>query len=131
MDAKDHLIDYLNFWNGMQKYKVSLDNGKQLTFLAKGNFKANVGDSINYQITNEQYQTAKLLGKAEVKAAVPELAELSDDLVDAILKKGGYDAIGTTLQDTNKLIANFIGSYPELFEKCLKDQKSTEQLSQL
>ena len=55
--------------------------------------------------------------KAEVKAAVPELAELSDDLVDAILKKGGYDAIGNTLQDTNKLMANFIGSYPELFEK--------------
>lgn len=55
--------------------------------------------------------------KAEVKAAVPELAELSDDLVDAILKKGGYDAIGDTLQDTNKLMANFIGSYPELFEK--------------
>lgn len=55
--------------------------------------------------------------KAEVKAAVPELVELSDDLVDAILKKGGYDAIGNTLQDTNKLMANFIGSYPELFEK--------------
>jgi hypothetical protein len=55
--------------------------------------------------------------KAEVKAAVPELAELSDDLVDAILKKGGYDAIGKTLDDTNKLVADFVGSYPELFEK--------------
>jgi hypothetical protein len=55
--------------------------------------------------------------KAEVKAAVPELAELSDDLVDAILKKGGYEAIGKTMDDTNKLVANFIGSYPELFEK--------------
>ncbi len=55
--------------------------------------------------------------KAEVKAAVPELAELSDDLVDAILKKGGYDAIGKTMDDTNKLVADFIGSYPELFEK--------------
>lgn len=55
--------------------------------------------------------------KAEVKAAVPELAELSDDLVDAILKKGGYEAIGNTLQDTNKLVADFVAGNPELFEK--------------
>lgn len=55
--------------------------------------------------------------KAEVKAAVPELAELSDNLVDAILKKGGYEAIGNTLQDTNKLVADFVTTHPELFEK--------------
>lgn len=55
--------------------------------------------------------------KAEVKAAVPELAELSDDLVDAILKKGGYEAIGKTLDDTNKLVADFVAGNPELFEK--------------
>ena len=65
--SKVTVITEAGDWNGMQKYKVSLANGKQLTFLAKGNFKANVGDNINYQITNEQYQTAKLLGKAEVK----------------------------------------------------------------
>lgn len=69
--SKVTVITEAGDWNGMQKYKVSLANGKQLTFLAKGNFKANVGDNINYQITNEQYQTAKLLGKAEVKAAAP------------------------------------------------------------
>jgi hypothetical protein len=55
--------------------------------------------------------------KAEVKAAVPELAELSDDLVDAILTKGGYEAIGKTLDDTNKLVADFVAGNPELFEK--------------
>jgi len=55
--------------------------------------------------------------KAEVKAAVPELAELSDDLVDAILKKGGYEAIGKTMDDTNKLVADFVAGNPELFEK--------------
>lgn len=55
--------------------------------------------------------------RAEIKAAVPELAELSDNLVDAILKKGGYEPIGKTLQDTNKVVADFITSYPDLFEK--------------
>jgi hypothetical protein len=52
-----------------------------------------------------------------VKAAVPELAELSDNLVDAILKRGGYEAIGKTLDDTNKIVAEFIGSNKEIFEK--------------
>jgi len=55
--------------------------------------------------------------KSEVKALVPELAELSDDLVDALLKKGGYEAIGTTIADTNKVMADFASQFPELFEK--------------
>lgn len=53
-------------WNGMNKQKVTLANGKELTFLSKGDFKASVGDNINYEITNAQYSTAKLLGKADV-----------------------------------------------------------------
>ena len=55
--------------------------------------------------------------KSEVKALVPELAELSDDLVDALLKKGGYEGIGTAMADTNKVIADFASQFPELFEK--------------
>lgn len=52
-------------WNGMNKQKVTLANGKELTFLSKGDFKASIGDEINYEITNSQYLTAKLLGKAD------------------------------------------------------------------
>lgn len=58
-------------WNGMNKQKVTLANGKELTFLSKGDFKAAVGDGINYEITNAQYGTAKLLGKADAPGQKP------------------------------------------------------------
>ncbi len=48
-------------WNGMNKFKVDLANGKQLTFFAKGEFKGAVGEDINYEITNAQYNNAKLV----------------------------------------------------------------------
>ena len=43
------------------KYQVSLANGNSYSFLAKGEFKKKVGEEIEYQITNEQYNTAKLV----------------------------------------------------------------------
>lgn len=55
--------------------------------------------------------------KADVKAAVPELQDLSDELVDAILKKGGYEGIGKTMDDINKLIIDYTAQFPELFSK--------------
>ena len=55
--------------------------------------------------------------RAEVKAAVPELAELSDDLVDAMLKRGGYEKIGSTIADTNQLMKDYVAQFPELFQK--------------
>lgn len=58
-------------WNGMNKQKVTLANGKELTFLSKGDFKASIGDNINYEITNAQYSTAKLLGKVDAPGQKP------------------------------------------------------------
>ena len=44
-----------------QKNEVFLSNGNSYTFLSKGDFKKNVGDEIEYEITNEEYGTAKLV----------------------------------------------------------------------
>ena len=43
------------------KYQVYLANGNNYQFLAKGEFKKNVGDDIEFEVTNEQYKTAKLV----------------------------------------------------------------------
>ena len=43
-----------------KKYKVTFDDGKEYSFLAKQEFKKQVGETIEYEITNEKYQTAKL-----------------------------------------------------------------------
>ena len=43
------------------KYQVQFDDGKSYQFLAKGDFKRKIGDFVEYEITNQQYGTAKLI----------------------------------------------------------------------
>lgn len=52
---------------------------------------------------------------SEIKAAVPELSELSDDLVDALLSKSGFKKIGNTKADILKVLGEIKLDYPTLF----------------
>mgnify|MGYP000495117639 CR=1 FL=1 len=51
-------------WNDFNKYKVKIKNEQQevgeFNFLAKGNFKKAVGETIEYEIKNPTYKSAKL-----------------------------------------------------------------------
>ena len=59
--GKIQYIDLIGQWNDMDKYKITFADGGQYSFLAKGNFKANIGDEISYEVTNEQYKSAKMI----------------------------------------------------------------------
>ena len=52
---------YTNASGTFNKYQVYLANGNNYQFLAKGEFKKQVGQEIDYEVTNEQYNTAKLI----------------------------------------------------------------------
>jgi len=52
---------YTNASGTFNKYQIYLANGNNYQFLAKGEFKKNVGDDIEFEVTNEQYKTAKLV----------------------------------------------------------------------
>ena len=54
---------YTNASGTFNKYQVYLANGNNYQFLAKGEFKKQVGQEIDYEVTNEQYNTAKLIYK--------------------------------------------------------------------
>lgn len=54
---------YTNASGTFNKYQVYLANGNNYQFLAKGDFKKQVGQEIDYEVTNEQYNTAKLIYK--------------------------------------------------------------------
>ena len=43
------------------KSLITLANGNAYTFLSKGEFKKDVGDVIDYEVTNEEYGTAKII----------------------------------------------------------------------
>tara|TARA_Y100000401_G_C8284303_1_gene205199 strand:+ start:354 stop:713 length:360 start_codon:yes stop_codon:yes gene_type:complete len=59
---------YTNASGTFNKYQVYLANGNNYQFLAKGDFKKNVGDTIDFEITNEQYNTAKLIYNKPIQA---------------------------------------------------------------
>ena len=54
---------YTNASGTFNKYQVYLANGQNFQFFAKGDFKKQVGETIDFEITNEQYNTAKLIYK--------------------------------------------------------------------
>ena len=51
---------YTNASGTFNKCQVTFDDGRAYQFLAKGHFKKNVGDLVEYEVTNEEYKTAKL-----------------------------------------------------------------------
>ena len=52
---------YSNGHQQFNKFQVSFENGDILNFLAKGDFKKGIGELCNYEITNEQYNSAKVV----------------------------------------------------------------------
>ena len=53
--------EYTNASGTFNKYQVEFDDGKTFQFLARGEFKKQVGDMVEYTVTNEEYKTAKLV----------------------------------------------------------------------
>ena len=45
----------------LTRNKVTMATGETFTFNSKGDFKKNVGDEIEFEVTNEQYGNAKLI----------------------------------------------------------------------
>ena len=64
-------VDPNGLWNGLTKYKVTFADGNQYTFFAKGNFKFDVGETITYEVTNEEYKNAKIPQDQYKKEAKP------------------------------------------------------------
>ncbi len=61
---KSGTIKYLDpdgQWNGMKKTKVTFKDGRAYTFFSKGEFTGSIGDTIKYNVTNEDMYNAKLV----------------------------------------------------------------------
>lgn len=80
-----------SYGNTLSKYKVTLATGEVFTFNAKGDFKKNVGDEIEFEVTNEQYGNAKLVYTKPFQAA-PQYNQVStpqkkDDVQKFIIRQ--------------------------------------------
>ncbi len=65
MKGKIKFIQEKGEWSNssgtFNKFQVTFDDGQSFQFLAKGDFKRKIGDECEYEITNKQYGTAKLV----------------------------------------------------------------------
>ena len=105
---------YTNASGTFNKYQVYLANGNNYQFLAKGEFKKQVGETIDFEVTNEQYNTAKLIYKP-IQAA--PTANREQIIVRQSMVKAAADFhasrpnadIETVIADATKLI-NFVNN---------------------
>tara|TARA_R110002012_G_scaffold233508_1_gene406696 strand:- start:582 stop:929 length:348 start_codon:yes stop_codon:yes gene_type:complete len=65
MKGKIKFIQEKGEWSNssgtFNKFQVTFDDGQSFQFLAKGDFKRKIGDLVEYEVTNKQYGTAKLV----------------------------------------------------------------------
>ena len=105
---------YTNASGTFNKDQVYLANGNNYQFLAKGEFKKQVGETIDFEVTNEQYNTAKLIYKP-IQAA--PTANREQIIVRQSMVKAAADFhasrpnadIETVIADATKLI-NFVNN---------------------
>jgi hypothetical protein len=112
MKGKIKFIQEKGEWSNssgtFNKYQVTFDDGQSFQFLAKGQFKKQIGDVAEYEITNQQYGTAKLI------YTQPQTASKSKDdlIVSQSMLKASCEfhaqrlssTIDDVLRDAQKLI---------------------------
>ena len=53
--------DFSNNYGTFNKYRVTMATGLVYNFLAKGDFTHSIGEEVEFEVTNEQYNSAKLV----------------------------------------------------------------------
>ena len=101
------------------KYQVSLANGNSYGFLAKGEFKKKIGDEIEYQITSEQYSTAKLVYPKPQDSYTPKNNSKPLDTHNSILRQVAFKG-AIELASSGKINIQEIEEFTNTFNKILK-----------
>lgn len=120
MEATIKAISPKGVWNGMDKKLVTMSTGEQYTFFVKtGNeFGYNVGDRIEFEVTNEQYKNAKPIRKKNQDYRPQEVSVgvkfTKDDLImrqtafkglcEIFSRTNNIDLVFDNLEDAFKLI---------------------------
>lgn len=91
-------------YKDLNKWKVNIDNGDSLTFFSKQNFRKEVGDTINYEITNEKYNIGKL------QQDRPAFVSKDDIILRQVAFKGAIELVThdcATITDIEKYTDEF------------------------
>jgi hypothetical protein len=97
---------YTNASGTFNKYQIYLANGNNYQFLAKGEFKKKVGDEIDFEVTNEEYKTAKLV---YTKPQTFGSGSKDQQIIRQSMVKAAASDIHTVIADAQLLI-NFVNN---------------------
>ena len=107
---------YSNAQGVYNRYQVYFADGKNFQFLAKGEFKKNIGEDIDYEVTNEQYKTAKVVYNQQPTYQSKPITANKDQIIirQTCVKASaefhaqrGTSSIEDVIRDAEKLI-NFV-----------------------
>ena len=100
-------------YKGTPKFKVQLSNDGHFTFF--GNFNAKEGQTINYQVNNEKYKTAKLLSIATANAPTAKY-DTGQSILRQVAFKGAIELVSSGQIDLND-IEHFTNEFHNLLNK--------------
>lgn len=83
------------------RYLVTMTNGEQYTFLARGEFKRKVGEEISYEVKSEQHKTAKLLQDPKPQFKPQVFGRKDDNVQEMIVRQSMYAAAMQFYQNRN------------------------------
>lgn len=103
---------YESAYGTMNSYRIGFADGTQYKFAAKGDFKKNIGDTIEFEVTNEQYKNAKMINNFKPMKAQERSASTNDSILLQVCYKENMQSfakdnkdivIDETIKDFNEL----------------------------
>jgi len=123
MKSKITHIDPKGTWSNtsgtFNKYQVSLANGNSYSFLARGEFKKKVGQEIEYEVTNEQYNTAKIVYPKPQNNLNTQSVSKPLDTHNSILRQVAFKG-AIELASSGKINIQEIEEFTNTFNQILK-----------
>jgi len=96
-----------------KKSLITLANGNAYTFLSKGEFKKSVGEDIEYEVTNEEFGTAKIVYTQE------KTYTRDNDTHNSILRQVAFKG-AIELASTGKIKLDEVEQFTNQFNDILK-----------
>jgi hypothetical protein len=80
-------VDINGQWNGMNKHLVTFADGQAYTFFSKGEFKASIGDTIKYTVSNAEMRNAKIVREQNYGNKSVSQSVRKDDVQTSIIRQ--------------------------------------------
>ena len=80
------------------RYKVTFADGNEYKFLAKGEFKKQIGEEVKYEVTNTEFKNAKFIVEKTFNRPAPSNST-NDSIMFQVCYKANMEVFGAQYRD--------------------------------